>query len=763
MMLQATCRGYAVAQFMQPEPAKYAHVPTLAATWFMLPEQQYFAHHPGRFFYVRDDDGGVRFSAPFEPMRVGLDQFEFSPGQSDIRWLAEKDGLRLEVALSLAADEVVELWEVQLVNQSDRRRRVSLIPYFPVGFSSWMNMGAAYDEELQGIVATSVAPYQKVDDYFKRKQWKDWTYLLADRRPTSFEANQAAFEGEGGLADPDALDRFELGGGRACYEMPACILHFALQLEPGERQRVRLLFGPARDRAEIAEIRARLLQPEVFERTREEYARYVAQGAGCIEVSTPDETFDRFVNDWAARQVYYHGDTNRLTTDPQTRNYLQDAMGMVYVEPGRARHALLTALGQQAGSGKMPDGVLLTPEAELKYINQVPHTDHGVWVIICLDAYLAETNDWALLDEPVPFADAPPSSVFEHVERALRWLLDERDERGLSLIGQGDWCDPMNMVGHQGEGVSGWLSEAVAYVLRLWAAICQRRGLRQRGEQCLQQANEINQAIQRYLWDGAWFARGITDAGRTFGIASDEEGQIFLNAQSFALLSGAADAAQVDRVVHAVGERLMTPFGPELCAPAFTRMHEDIGRVTQKYPGTAENGSVYNHAAAFYAAALFHVRDADGAYEVLRRMLPGPEEAEVRQRGQLPVYLPNYYRGAYKQLPDVAGRSSHLFNTGTAAWYYRLVVEQLFGLRGDGDGLIIAPQLPKAWNEARAVRRFRGATVELQIRRVAELRSREVRVDGSLIADARIAPVETGRSYRVQVLEPTAGEQRVGA
>ena len=112
MMLQATCRGYAVAQFMQPEPAKYAHAPTLAATWFMLPEQQYFAHHPGRFFYVRDDDGGVRFSAPFEPMRVGLDQFEFSPGQSDIRWLAEKDGLRLEVALSLAADEVVELWEV---------------------------------------------------------------------------------------------------------------------------------------------------------------------------------------------------------------------------------------------------------------------------------------------------------------------------------------------------------------------------------------------------------------------------------------------------------------------------------------------------------------------------------------------------------------------------------------------------------------------------------------------------------------------------
>lgn len=758
MMLQATCRGYAVAQFMQPEPAKYAHVPTLAATWFMLPEQQYFAHHPGRFFYLRDDEGKLRFSAPFEPMRVPLDRFEFSVGQSDIRWLAEKDELRVELVLTLAPNDIVELWEVQVTNLSAKQRRVSLIPYFPVGFSSWMNMGGSYDEALEGVVATSIAPYQKVEDYYERKQWKDLTYLIADRRPTSFEANQAAFEGEGGLSDPDALQRFELGGGQACYEIPACILHFAMQLAPGETQRVRLLFGPARNTEEVSEIRARLFAPGAFERTRDEYAQYIASGSGCIQVETPDETFDRFVNDWAARQVYYHGDTNRLSTDPQTRNYLQDAMGMAYVEPTVTRRALLTAFGQQASSGKMPDGILLTADAELKYINQVPHTDHGVWLVICLQAYLAETGEWGLLDEPVPFADAEPAPIFEHVERALRWLLECRDDRGLSFIGQGDWCDPMNMVGHQGRGVSGWLSEALSYALQLWASVCRQRGLHQRSEQCLLQAKEINQAIHRHLWDGSWFARGITDAGVAFGVEQDEEGQIFLNAQSFALLCGAADAAQTERMLRAIDERLMTPFGPQLCAPAYTRMREDVGRVTQKYPGTAENGSVYNHAAAFYAAALFQVRRADRGYEVLRRMLPGPDEGDVRQRGQLPVYLPNYYRGAYRQLPQTAGRSSHLFNTGTAAWYYRLVVEQLFGLRGDGDGLTVDPQLPKAWSEASAVRRFRGATVALHVRRLPGCTTREVRVDGCVVDGPRIAPVEPGRRYQVEVLEPAAGE-----
>jgi cellobionic acid phosphorylase len=38
MLIQVTCRGYAVAQFMQPEPARYAYAPNLEARTFMQPE-----------------------------------------------------------------------------------------------------------------------------------------------------------------------------------------------------------------------------------------------------------------------------------------------------------------------------------------------------------------------------------------------------------------------------------------------------------------------------------------------------------------------------------------------------------------------------------------------------------------------------------------------------------------------------------------------------------------------------------------------------
>lgn len=760
MMVQVTCRGYAVAQFMQPEPAKYAHVPTLAGVSFMQPEQPYFAHHPGRFFYVRDEDSGELFSAPYEPTRAPLDRFEFSPGLADIRFLAQKAGIELRLTLTLTESDAVEIWQLRASNLEARTRRISIFPYFPVGYSSWMNLGGHYDPGLRAAIATSVSPYQKTEDYFKRKDFKDLTYLMADREPTSFELRQSAFEGEGGLHRPSALEAPKLAGGDALYELPACCMQFSLELAPRAAEAIHLLFGPARDRAEIAALGERLLSPQGLSDGSTRYERYIQSGRGVLAVRTPDPTFDAFVNHWLPRQVFYHGDTNRLTTDPQTRNYLQDAMGMVFVRPDATREALLRALSQQKSDGEMPDGILLYPGAELKYINRIPHTDHSVWLIVCLHAYLSETGDTQLLEERLGFSDSHArESVLEHLFRSLEYLIQARDSRGLSYIAQGDWCDPMNMVGYRGRGVSGWLTEALSYALQLFASMLaqgpeQAPAERERHKRFLGVAKQLNTALNEHLWDGKWYGRGITDENVAFGVSRDPEGSIFLNAQSWAFLCGAPDAQQRKLMLEAIDELLMTPYGAQLFAPPYTAMREDVGRVTQKFPGSAENGSVYNHAAAFYAASLFQIGEGDRAFQVLRRMLPGPDLGDLRQRGQLPVYIPNYYRGAYNQFPRTAGRSSQLFNTGTAAWFYRLVVEQLFGLRGDADDLVIDPKLPSDWAHAQVTRRFRGATVELKLLREPGCRALEVQVDGRDAPEARIRGIEAGKRYVVSARLP---------
>jgi cellobionic acid phosphorylase len=404
----------------------------------------------------------------------------------------------------------------------------------------------------------------------------------------------------------------------------------------------------------------------------------------------------------------------------------------------------------------MPDGILLVEGAELKYINQIPHTDHCVWLPVCLQPYLDETNDYAILREQVVDREGHRRTVFERITHAMRWLLQARDARGLSYIAQGDWCDPMNMVGWKGKGVSGWLSVATAYALNLWADVCADQDATHLAREFKARAAEINQAVNRHLWDGEWFGRGITDDGVVFGTSKDREGRIFVNPQSWAILSGAASPEQRERIIQAVAEQLETPYGVMLLAPAFIGMREDIGRVTQKFPGSAENGSVYNHGAVFYIYSLYSIGERDRAFRLLRQMIPGPELADYIQRGQLPVYIPNYYRGAWRQHPRTAGRSSQLFNTGTVSWAYRCLVEELFGLKGDKHGLLIQPQLPSHWNQAKVTRQFRGATFEVELRRKAGVSKTRVAVDGQALPANRISNIQVGKTYKVEAALPGA-------
>ncbi len=764
MMIQVNCRGYAVARFMQPEPAKYSHAPNLEAQTFMQPEQPYYAHHPGRFVYVKEEDSGRIFSAPYEPVRVLPDKYTFSVGKNNIVWKVESEDILIEMCLSLPKGDALELWQVKVKNLSKNKRKLSIYPYFTVGYMSWMNQSGEFNPDLMAIVCSSVTPYQKYKDYYTIKEFSDKTFLLADLEPAAWEVSQEAFEGEGGISLPESVQKNEmLAKGDARYEMPVCVMQYRMNLVTEEEKEFRFVFGAAKNEEEIAQFRKRFFLSrnengkDGFEMAKIEYAKYIAEGKGCIQIKTPDAGLDNFINHWLPRQMYYHGLTNRLSTDPQTRNYLQDNMGMSYIKPETARAAFLTALSQQNENGAMPDGIILYKGAELKYINQIPHTDHCVWLPICLSTYLDETNDYEILNEMVSFAQGKETaSVFEHINRALHWLIKDRDERGLNFINQGDWCDPMNMVGYKGKGVSGWLTIATSYACRIWADICENCGRSEESGKFRLEAHKTNEVINKYLWDGDWYARGITDDNVIFGISKDPEGRIYINPQAWALLSGAADEPKKLKLMKAVTELLESPFGVEKLAPAYTSMREDVGRLTQKHPGTAENGAVYNHAAAFYIYALYQVGEKENAYRLLRKMIPGQGLQDIIQRGQLPVFIPNYYRGAYRQIPRTAGRSSHLFNTGTTSWFYRCLIDGLFGLRGTRKGLSIKPQLPDVWKEASVKRIFRGAELCIDFVREKGIKNTQVYVNGNYIKDGIIRGTKSDTEYKVIVKIPIA-------
>ncbi|WP_286261108.1 GH36-type glycosyl hydrolase domain-containing protein [Thalassotalea atypica] len=756
LLVQMNCRGYAIAQFLQPEPSKYSQSPALEAKTFVQPEHPYFAHHPGRFIYVKDENSGEVFSAPHEPCRKKPDEFVFSVGPSEISWTVKRLDLTVFLSVSLPINGAEEIWTMKLKNNSKTVRNISVYPYFSVGYKSWMNQSADYDACLNAIIAKSITPYQKTEEYQKNKKLKDITFLLSKNKPCAWTTISSSFEGEGGLSKPDQIRKAYLSCQRAVYETPVAVMQFQHKLSAKQSIEHQFVFGAVKDQTELSKIRDKYFSHDNnVTNIKQEYEQYISQSFNVLTIDCEDKEFSQFANTWLPRQVFYHGGVNRLTTDPQTRNYLQDNMGLCFIEPAKARSAFLTALAQQSVDGSMPDGILLHPEATLKYINQIPHADHGVWLTIFLQAYLDETNDANLLTHTLPFSDSQtPQTVITHIEKGLARLIAARDHRGLSYIEQGDWCDPMNMVGHKGRGVSSWLSLATAYAINCWCQTAEQYIENYSAEKISdykRTSHDINNAVNHYLWDGSWYARGITDDDTVFGVKDDDEGRIYLNPQSWALLSGAAGTAKKFSMLNEIERQLNTPFGVMMLAPSYTKMREDIGRLTQKHPGVAENGSVYNHASAFYVYSLYQVGEYNQAFQLLKKMIP--TKSDMIKKGQLPVYIPNYYRGAYYQFPEQAGRSSHLFNTGTVAWVYRCIIEELCGLKGYKGHLTVNPKLPDCLDTISGKRQFKGAWYEFTISR-HEQQEVQVIQDGNLLNDNVITDAELGNTYVLEIRVP---------
>jgi cellobionic acid phosphorylase len=755
MMLSMNCQGYANAQFMQPEPSKYAFSPSLEAKTFMQPEHPYFAHHPGRFFYIKNEQSGAFFSIPFAPCKTKLDNFTFEVFPHKIVWRIKHAGLEIELNLKLAQEQPLEQWCISLKRIDSRADDTwSVYAYFPFGYMSWMNQSAEFNYDSQALVATYVTPYQKLEEYPRLKNTAQKTFLCADREPDSWCANQSGFEGCGGLSAPEALKSDVLNEQTAIYELPCAALQHRIILDDEKPQNINYLFGPAHNNDEIA-----ALKREYFtDKMREQSA---PSTFGPLQVATPDAEFDQFINLWLPRQVEYHCDVNRLTTDPQTRNYIQDNIGSCFMQPERAKACLTRCLSQQHVNGDMPDGILIHSDAELKYINQIPHSDHCVWLPILLEVYLNQSNDFAFMQENIAYGDSDIAhTVFEHIENGLDYLLSRRDTRGLSYIDQGDWCDPMNMVGAKGKGVSVWLTMASAYALRIWLRIIDKY-VEHSGQRALSQTKwqrlltELNTRINRHCWDQNWYARGITDANELFGISRDDEGRMYLNPQSWALLSGCADEKQQKRMLKSVAQHLQTPFGNMILAPSYTKMDERIGRLTQKHMGCAENGSVYNHAFVFWIFAMYESGNQHRGFLCVKEML---NAMTSQQSGQMPLYVPNYFRGAYFQVPEAAGKSSHLFNTGTAAWLYRIVIEKIFGLQGGGSMLVIAPNLPAEWPRVNVDYAFRGARFTISIEQY-DVPCVRLSLDGVEQSSNSIDNIEAGKTYTVNIQVPFVKSQ----
>jgi cellobiose phosphorylase len=261
----------------------------------------------------------------------------------------------------------------------------------------------------------------------------------------------------------------------------------------------------------------------------------------------------------------------------------------------------------------------------------------------------------------------------------------------------------------------------------------------------------VGEALNRHGWDGAWYLQATTDDGLLLGSHTNEEGQIFLMPNTWAVISGAAGPERAQTAMNAVTQYLLKDYGTLLNYPAFTRPRTDVGYVTRYAPGLRENGGVYTHAATWAVWAYTLAGQPDLAYQVYRRICPPNRSDDIERYKAEPYVVPGNVDGP---LSEYYGRGGWTWYTGSAQWLHRVATHWILGIRPQADGLLVDPAIPADWPGFRVTRKFRKAWYVLSVSNPSHVSQgvKSVTVDGQPLAGAVIPSFADGQTHTVEVV-----------
>ena len=280
------------------------------------------------------------------------------------------------------------------------------------------------------------------------------------------------------------------------------------------------------------------------------------------------------------------------------RNQLQDAMGYSLIDPKGAIPYMLAVLKRQEKSGYIKQWYMTDGSAPTK-LCLLNHCDGAVWLVLCLTELIHQNGDIALCDKVVPYYDGGEDTIYNHLLAAIDYMSSDVGEHGLCLMRDGDWTDPINGIGREGRGESTWTTVAAMYTIKRFKELCEALGDVEAIKMLDAIWTKLDAAVNETAWNGDRYIGGYDDNGIPFADTNDSD-RILLNAQTWAILSGAARGERLKACVNAI-DRLKAPFGTYLFYPPFLEWNERWGRISLKRPGTTENGAVYCHATMFKA------------------------------------------------------------------------------------------------------------------------------------------------------------------
>ena len=728
---------------------------------------------PGEAFYLRDNDSGDLWSATALPIRDETATYVTHHGRGYSRFTHTAQEIAVDLVQFVPRRDSIKISRLKLHNKSNRVRNISLTAYVEWVLSQSRQASAAF--VTTGIDSVTNA-------MFARNPWSSsfgYRIAFADMsgHQDDWTGDRREFIGRNGtLASPEALTSSSAFSNTTGAGLDPCAaLKTTITIPPGESREIVFLLGQTASAEDARALIARYRAADL-DGVQLEVAKYWEDVLGAVQVTTPNRSMDIMLNGWLlyqtlacriwARSAFY-----QASGAYGFRDQLQDGTALVSSLPAMTREHLLRSAARQFIEGDFQHWWL-------------PHSGQGVrtriaddraWLPYSTIQYIDGSNDSGILDEIIPFLEGAKlaagehdsffqptvsdetATLFEHCARALDQSLAVGGH-GLPLMGTGDWNDGMNRVGEGGKGESVWLGWLMYATLNAFARFADARRETRRSVTWRAHAIALQTSLEREAWDGQWYRRGWFDDGTPLGSAANDECRIDSIAQSWAVISGAADPERAVLAMAAVERELIRPQDGValLFTPPFDKTPLDPGYIKGYPPGIRENGGQYTHAALWSILALAELGEGDKAVSLFSLLNP---INHARTRADVHRYKVEPYvvsADIYAAAPHV-GRGGWTWYTGSAGWMQRAGIEGILGLRIRGTSLHLDPCIPKAWPGFGVVFRYRSARYEIQVQNPQGVSGDHIQLatlDGEALPgnEACIPLTDDGATHQIRIV-----------
>lgn len=689
------------------------------------------ADRPGRYIYLKE--GNEYWSPMLIPLMKDINSYKCVHGLGYTRIDGEYMGLKAEVTYFVPLEGDIEIWKVNLKNNTDKKKEISLYSYVEFAFWNvnedlniqWVpnNVMSDYDNGLIYNKYLERHPIVGSPDPYYQGDRPGGAFLTMNAAVDSFEMDRDIFIGNYNSEDnPDGLqgDRLtnsQMRGGNACGALQTKLI-----LAPGESKQIVVMLGYSETKEKGKELASKYMDNSVVEcaltSVKEHWSSYISK----FVVETPDQKLNDFFNVWNQYQAKVTFDWSRYASFWETglgrgigfRDTCQDTHGVIHTIPDQAKEKIELLLKYQLSTGAVYH--VFFPHTGEKKMPEFSDDPLKIAPLVC--HYIKETGDIGFLDKVIPYGDGNGSgTVYEHMCRALDFIYSNKGKHGIPLVLDADWNDTLLLRGPNRAAESIFIGALYCWasneLISLLETLPSNVNYKAQIELLKIRGQEIADAVNKNAWDGKWYIRAYDDNGGQIGNSIAQEGKIFLNPQSWCIVSGIANKERAETALESVKEYLYCDYGVKLSTPSYSKYNKFYGIITRYNLGTKENGGVFTQSNPWYMMALAKMGRGDDIYDVIKRINPlnRNDSAEIHKVEPY-VYCQSIVSDENEICP---GRASNSWLTGTAGASIVAFCEHFFGVKAELSGLTINPCIPSDWEQIKIKRVFRGKTYNIII------------------------------------------------